>query len=405
LDQPGKFNFQEMLRTIKNINLKGKRVLVRVDYNVALTARSQISDDFRIRQSLETLKYLQKQNCKILLVSHFGRPEGKWDKKYSLRPVAKHLAKLISKVSFFDKDYIYSSSDKNRLDNLKAGEIVLLENIRFYPGEENNDKDFSQKLASLADVFVNDAFGVCHREHASTAGITNFLPSAAGLLLEKEIKIISQAIEKPKRPLVVLVGGAKTETKIGMIGRLLKKADYFLIGGALANTFLKAQGYKMGKSIVDNKVVMECRKILFQAKKNKTTIVLPKDVVVGNFKTGKIVGEVTVDKISSGLQALDIGTKTQAEFGNLIAKAKTIIWNGPMGAFEKEKFSKGTEFIYYSIAQNPNSLSIVGGGDTLACLSKEEYLKVIDHVSSGGGAMLQFIEKGTLPAIKILEAK
>ncbi len=393
-----------MLRTIQDINLKKKKVLVRVDYNVALTSRSQIADDFRIRQSLETLQYLQRQDCKVFLVSHFGRPSGKWNKKNSLRPVAKHLSKLISKVRFFDKDYIYSSEQKN-LKNLKSGQIVLLENIRFYPGEEENDKDFAQKLASLADVFVNDAFGVCHRQHASIVGVTNFLPSVAGLLLEKEIKIINKTIKRPKKPLVVLIGGAKTETKIGMIGRLFKKADYFLVGGVLANTFLKAQGYKLGRSVFDNKIVSDCRKILSQAKKNKTTIVLPKDVVVGNFKSGKIVDEVKVDKIPSDLQALDIGTETQAEFGNIISKAKTIIWNGPMGAFEKEQFSKGTEFIYYSIAQNPDSLSIVGGGDTLACLSKEEYLKVIDYISSGGGAMLQFIEKRTLPGIKVLEEK
>lgn len=392
-------------KTIKNIEVKGKRVLVRVDYNVSLDDGFRISDDFRIRQTLSTLEYLVKKNCSLILISHFGRPKGKRNKKYSLKPVAEHLKKIIkAKVYFFDKDYI-SSEGQGQLNKYKSGDIVLLENIRFYPQEKANKKSFAKKLAQLADIFVNDAFGVSHRVHASIVGIPEFLPSVAGLLLEKEVNIITQAIEKPRKPLVAIIGGAKAEDKITLVGKLLEKADYCLVGGGVANTFLKAWGYKVGKSLVSDEMVELARHLFWKASRSNTAMLLPSDVVLGDLKSGRVNGIVSADKISSKWQALDIGPQTQAEFGSVIAKAKTIIWNGPMGVFERKEFRNGTDFIYYSIAQNPDSLSIVGGGDTLAALGKKEYLKVIDHVSTGGGAMLEFIEKGTLPGIEALEDK
>lgn len=392
-------------KTIKDIKIKDKRVLVRVDYNVSLDDGFRVGDDFRIRQTLATLEYLGKENCLIFLVSHFGRPQGKRVKKYSLKPVADHLKKIIKRrVYFFDQDYSQPKEQK-KLDQYQMGDIVLLENIRFYPQEEANEQKFAKSLANIADVFVNDAFGVSHRTHASIVGVTEFLPGVAGLLLEKEVDIINQALEEPKRPLVAIIGGAKAEDKIPLVGRLLEKADYCLVGGGVANTFLRAWGYKVGKSLIDHEMVELARHLFWKASRSNTAMLLPTDVVLGDLATNKVNGVVSADQIPAKWQALDIGPKTKAEFASVIAKAKTIIWNGPMGVFEKKEFRNGTNFIYYSIAQNPDSLSIVGGGDTLAALQKEEYLKVIDHVSTGGGAMLEFIEKGILPGIEALENK
>jgi phosphoglycerate kinase len=354
---------------------------------------------------LPTIRYLLKNNCKIYLVSHLGRPKGLRDKKLSLKPVAEHLQKILGqKVNFYEKD-LTTGYGIRELDKFKLGEVILLENIRFYKQEKDNESQFSKTLAQIADIFVNDAFGVSHRAHASTVGITEFLPAVAGLLLEKEVDIIGRAIDKPKRPMVAVIGGAKAEDKITLVGKLLEKADYCLIGGGTANTFLNAWGYKVGKSKVYHEMVELAKKLFWKASRRNTAMLLPTDVVLGNLETGKVDGVVSVDHISSKWQALDIGPKTQAEFGNIIAKSQTIIWNGPMGVFEKKEFRNGTDFIYYSIAQNPDSLSIVGGGDTITALAKKEYLKIIDHVSTGGGAMLEFIEKGSLPGIQVLEDK
>ncbi len=392
-------------KTIKDIRLDNKKVLVRVDYNVSLGEDFKIADDFRIRQTLTTLDYLSKKGCTIFLLSHLGRPEGLKNKDFSLKPVAQHLQKILGrKVFFFDKD-ITDANARKELSSFNKGEIVLLENIRFYKQEEENDQQFAQNLAGLADIFVNDAFGVSHRVHASTVGVTQFLPSVAGLLLEKEVKVISQALNKPKRPLVAIIGGAKAEDKITLVGKLLEKADYCLVGGGTANTFLSAWGYKVGQSKVYHEMVELAKKLFWKASRRNTAMLLPTDVVLGNLKEKTTNGVVDVEKIPASWQALDIGPKTQAEFGNAIAKANTIIWNGPMGVFEKQEFKNGTEFIYWAIAQNSQSLSIIGGGDTISALKKKEYLKVIDHVSTGGGAMLEFIEQGTLPGIQALEDK
>lgn len=389
-------------KTVRDIDLAGKRVLLRVDYNVSLLDGFRIGDDTRIRQTLPTIEYLVDKGCILFLVSHLGRPKGKRVKKFSLRPVARHLEKMLGRKVNFITDYINGPELKRKLKRLKQGSINLLENIRFYPEEGANDLKFAEKLASLAEVYVNDAFGVDHRVHASSVGVAQYLPAVAGFLLEKEVDIIGGAIKNPKRPMVAIIGGAKVETKITLVGRLLAKADVLMVGGGVANTFLKAWGYKVGKSLVEREMVELARKLFWEASRNKTRMLLPTDVVLGDLEKNFHDGVVASDKIPREMQALDIGPKTQAEFGAAIAKAATIIWNGPMGVYENPKFSMGTDFIYYAIAENRESLSIVGGGDTLAALKEEDYLKTIDHVSTGGGAMLEFIEKGTLPGIEAL---
>lgn len=393
-----------MIKTVRDINLKTKRVLVRTDYNVSLLGGLRIGDDLRIRQTLPTIRHLLKNNCAILLISHLGRPEGKPNSKFSLKPVQVHLEKLLGREIKLIKDYLDDSGEKLAKKSL-PGTVNLLENIRFYPGEEENDRHFAQKLSHLGEVFVNDAFGVCHRKQASTVGITKFLPSVAGLLLEKEIKIITKAITRPKRPFVVIIGGAKAKTKIPLIKSLMRRADILLIDGGVGNTFLKAKGLKMGKSLIDKEMIGKAREILSLARKTKTKIMLADDLAIGDPQTRAYKGAVPIDEIPADMEALDIGPKTEVKFGRIIAEAATIIWNGPMGLFEKEEFARGTNFIYQAIAANRDSLSIVGGGETLTALPKEEYLETIDHISTGGGAMLEFIEKGTLPAIEALEEK
>lgn len=392
-------------KTVRDIELKDKRVLMRVDYNVSLIDGFRVADDTRIAQTLPTIKYLLKQGCTLFLVSHLGRPDGKKETKYTLLPVAKYLQKILGEKVNFIEEYIDGPKLMDKVRQAKKGSVNMLENIRFYPEEEANEDKFSQKLASLGEVFVNDAFGVDHRAHASTVGVTNYLPAVAGFLLEKEVDMIGKALGKPKKPLVAIVGGAKAETKITLIDRLLEKADVLIVGGGVANTFLKAWGYKVGKSLVDYEMVELAKKLFWKAARSKTRMLLPTDVVIGDLKADRSDGVVAADKIPAEAQALDIGPKTQAEFGAVIARAKTIIWNGPMGVFENKKFALGTEFVYHAVAENRKSFSIVGGGDTLAAVNREDYFKTIDHVSTGGGAMLEYIEKGSLPGIEALMDK
>ncbi len=392
------------VKFVDEAKINQKKVLLRVDFNVTLNPDYTIADDFRIRQSLPTIKYLLGKKNRLILISHLDRPKGR-DPKYSLKPVAKDLQNYLSdyKVLLTDK----LSPENPILKNQKEDEIVFLENIRFWKEEKENDPEFAQKLASLGEVFVNDAFGVCHRENASVVGIPKFLPSFGGLLLKKEIETIKKAIEKPKHPFVAIIGGAKISTKIALIDRLLEIADYLLIGGGLANTFLCAQGINTGKSYCEIDKVEIARKILFKAAKSKTAIILPEDVVVGDPENsengGKVLKVEEIEKKENGA-ILDIGPETQAKFASIIAKAKTIIWNGPVGYIENPAFRRGTDFIYYCITENTDAISIVGGGDTLAAISKKEYLDKITHISTGGGAMLEFIERGTLPGIEALKA-
>lgn len=389
------------IKFIDQEQIENKRILLRVDFNVSLNSNYTIADDARIRQALLTINSLLKNHNKLIIVSHLGRPTGK-DPKYSMKVVASKLQEYVSgyKVSVVD-DFL--SPDKKQFDTQSENDILMLENIRYYPEEKRNDPELSKKLAGLADVFVNDAFGVCHRVHSSVVGVTEYLPSYGGLLLKKEIEMIGNAIKNPQKPVVTILGGAKISTKINLISKLLEIADSLVIGGGLANTFLAAQGYEIGKSIYEYDEKENARRMLFLADQKHTSILLPSDVVVGK-PDDKIICGISkkIGQIQRDDQILDIGPETQAKFGSIVAKAKTIIWNGPMGYFENSCYRNGTDFIYYSITHNDEAVSIVGGGDTLAAISKKEYLDKITHISTGGGAMLEYIEKGTLPGIEAL---
>ena len=392
---------QSKITYIDQANIKNKKVLLRVDFNVSLHPDRTIADDARITQTLPTIKWLLKNNNRLIIISYLDRPE-KRDPKLSLKIVAKKLNEYLPKFTIsVVNDFL---SDKSSLGQQKDNQILFIENIRFYPQEKKNEKGFAKKLAELADLYVNDAFGVCHRTEASIVGVPHYLPSYGGLLLKKEIETISKTIKKPKKPFVAIIGGAKIETKINLIGKLTEMADYVLVGGGLANTFLCAHGYEIGKSFCEYEKVVKARQLLFLAAQKHTAIVLPSDVVIGdpgNSENGGTV--VKVNQIPKGAVALDIGPETKAKFGAIIAKAKTIIWNGPLGYFENPAFRRGTDFVYYAIAHNHEVTSIVGGGDTLSAISNKEYLGKITHVSTGGGAMLEFIEKGTLPGIEALK--
>ncbi len=350
------------VRYIDEVELRNKRVLLRVDFNVTLTDGLTISDDARIKQSLPTIQYLLKNNNKLILVSHLDRPE-KRDLKYSLKIVAERLQSYLPGYTITLVDDFLNSFPEQR-----PNEILLLENIRFYPGEKANDPAFTKKLGALADVYVNDAFGVSHRTDASVVGVPKLLPSYGGLLLKKEITMISKLVNTPQKPFVAIIGGIKAETKLKFIDRLKSLADFILIGSGIIHAIPNAE-----------------------------KIILPLDVILASGETKKI------NQMKSEDRALDIGPETEAKFGALIAQAKTIVWNGPMGYVEDKRFQRGTEFVYFSITQNSTALSIVGGGDTIAAISKEEYLEKITHISTGGGAMLEYIETGTLPGIEVLK--
>ncbi|NTU46667.1 phosphoglycerate kinase [Candidatus Roizmanbacteria bacterium] len=394
-----------MLNTISYIDetsITDKKILLRVDFNVSLNPNNTIADDARIQQALPTFTQLLKNNNKLIVVSHLGRPESR-EPEFSLQPVAERLQNLLPgyTVKLVD-DFL--TADPAIFQNQQPNEILMLENIRFYPEEQKGDTEFSQKLAALADVYVNDAFGVSHRADASIVGVTSYLPSYGGLLMKKEIQMIGRVIQNPEKPFVAIIGGAKITTKITILGKLMEMADYLLVGGGLANTFLCAQGFPIGKSYCESEGVETAKKLLFLAAQLHTAIVLPSDVVIQKDPDNEQSSEVVKqDEVPEGAQVLDIGPETQAKFGAIIAKAKTIIWNGPVGLFEKEPYRRGTDFIYYAITQNSEALSVVGGGDTLAAIDNKEYLNKITHISTGGGAMLEYIENGTLPGIEALK--
>ena len=380
---------------IDEVEIKNKTILLRVDFNVSLNLDYTISNDARIKQSLPTINYLLKNNNRLIIISHLDRPKGR-DPKFSLKIVADKLKEYLPHVEMFLAETIESIKEKSE-------KIIILENIRFFPKEKDYSILFAKKLASLADIYVNDAFGVCHRSDTSVIGPPKFIPSYGGLLLKKELAIISQAINKPKKPVVAIIGGNKVSTKIGLINKLIKIVDYLIIGGGLANAFVSAQGHDVGTSFCQYETIQQARRLLALSKGNRAFIVLPVDAVVATTKEDRESEVVKIENIPSNKSIFDIGPETKAKFGAIISKAKTIIWNGPVGYFENPTFKRGTDFIYYSITHNNNAVSIVGGGDTLAAISKKEYLDKITHISTGGGAMLEFIEKGTLPGIEALK--
>lgn len=387
---------------LSQTTIVNKRVLLRADFDISLNLDQTIADDTRIRSNLPTIKYLLNGNNRIICIAKLGRPKGR-DEKYSLKNVCIKLKEYLqNKKIILISDFLTENSETFK--NQKPDEIFILENIRYYPEEKTNDPNFTKKLASLADIFINDAFAVSHRIEASVVGIPQYLPSFAGLSMEKEIEIISSSINHPKKPFVAILGGSKISSKIGLIDQLLELSDQLLIGGGLANTFLSSQGTAIGKSLYEYEEVEKARRLLFNAAQKKSHIVLPVDVVVSTSEEEKD-NHYEVKKYTEVLEnehIFDIGPETMAMWGNIIAKAKTIIWNGPVGLFEKKEYRNGTDFIYYTITQNRDAISIVGGGDTLAAISKKEYLERITHISTGGGAMLEFIEKGTLPGIEAL---
>ncbi len=380
---------------IDEVEIKNKTIILRVDFNVSLNSDFSIANDERIRQSLSTINYLLKKNNHIVLISHLGRPKG-FDKNYSLKVVVNRLKQYLPKIK------IQLFMNLEELKNASV-EIKVLENIRFFPEEKNYSTLFAKKLASLGDIYVNDAFGVCHRADTSVIGIPQFIPSYGGLLLKKEIAILDRVLKNPKRPLTAIIGGAKISTKISLIEKLAKLTDNLIIGGGLANTFLSAQGVNIGNSLCEYEATEIARKFLAKSRFKKPNLILPKDVLVSENKNSSQSKTVKIKGIRSKQMIFDLGPETLAEIGQIIAQSKTLIWNGPVGYFENPVFRNGTDFIYYSITQNSDLISIVGGGDTLAAISKKEYLEKITHISTGGGAMLEYIEKGALPGIEALK--
>ena len=391
-------------QTLRDFDLKGKKVLLRVDFNVPLNSNLQITNDKRIRETLPTIQYLIDNGAKIIIVSHLGRPEGKVKPEFSLKPVAERLRELLKKPVILTGDVAGPETFKY-VRAMKEGDIVMMENVRFDPGEEANDPEFAKKLASVADIYCNDAFGTMHRAHASTTKVAEFLPSCAGLLVEKELNVLGSALENPARPFVVIVGGAKVKDKIGLISRLIEVADVVMVGGAMAYTFLRAQGHNVGKSIVEKDKLQLARLLIEKANKQNVKFVLPVDhVVTGEFNFSAEFVVTSTKKFPRTGIGMDIGPKTIKLFEHYISKAKTIFWNGPLGVSEFQKFAKGTNEIAKAIADS-KAYSIVGGGDSAKSIEQLNLQDKIDHVSTGGGAALKLIEGVTLPGLAAISEK
>ena len=391
-------------KTIKDVDLKGKRVLMRVDFNVPLDEKLNITDDIRIRAALPTIKYAVDKGAKLILMSHLGRPDGKVIENMRLTPVAKRLEELLGKKVLMLKDCI-GDDVKKAVAAMKDGDVILLENLRFHAEEEKNDLNFAKELASLGDVFVNDAFGTVHRAHASTEGVTHYLPSVAGFLLEKEIQYLGNTMDNPKRPFVAILGGAKVKDKIKVIDNLLNKVDALLIGGGMAYTFLKAKGKTIGTSKFDKDGFETAKAALDKAAKKNIPMLLPVDNVIGDKFDANANTKLVGEDIPDGWMGLDIGPKTVKLFEDKLKTAKTIVWNGPLGVFEMDKFAKGTEGIAKFIAGLKGVTSVIGGGDTAAAMAKFKVESKMTHISTGGGASLEYLEGRGLPGIDALNDK
>jgi phosphoglycerate kinase len=392
-------------KTVEDIDVKGKRVIVRVDYNVPLDSEGNVKDNTRIKLSLPTLNYLLKNDSKVILMSHLGRPKGTVDEKYRLTPAARELEKLIGKkVKKFDE--IFSQQIKDYIKNvMRPGDIVMLENLRFDQGETKNDPQFAQNLASLANIYIDDAFGAAHRAHASITGIAALLPAAAGFLMRKEAEVLSELLENPKRPFITVLGGSKVSDKILVIQNLLTKVDILILGGGMTYTFLKAQGYETGKSILEEDQLQYARDMIEFAKKNKVKMMLPVDVIIApEFAENAEMKNVPIDSIPFDWEGMGIGKESTKIYVQEIKKAGTIFWNGPMGVFEFEKFAESTKLIGTAIAES-GAVTVVGGGDTLAAIKKFKLTDRFSHVSSGGGASMEFLEGKVLPGIAALMDK
>ncbi len=391
-------------KTIKDIDVAGKRVLVRVDFNVPLK-NGEITDETRIQAALPTIQYLLNQNAKVVLCSHLGRPKGEFKPEFSLAPVARRLQGLLPNKVTFATDVVGESADA-AVANMQNGEVVLLENLRFHKEETKNDPEFAKKLASYGDIYVDDAFGAVHRAHASTAAVAEYLPAVAGFLIEKELQFLGNAVENPQRPFVAILGGAKIADKIGVIENLFNKVDSLIIGGGMANTFLAAQEINMKNSLVDQDSIGTAKELLKKAKTLGVKILLPSDVVAADqFDNDAKTVMVPVENIPDGYMALDIGTSTRMIFAEEINKAKTIIWNGPMGVAEMSSFAGGTKAVAEAMANVKDATTIIGGGDSAAAVKSLGYGDKMSHISTGGGASLEFLEGKVLPGIAALNDK
>ena len=391
-------------KTVKDIDLKGKRVFVRCDFNVPMDENQNITDNTRIVAALPTIKYLLEQNCKIILASHLGRPKGEFKPEFSLKPVAKELSKLLNKEVIMAKDVIGEETIQKAL-NLKEGEIMLLENVRFHKEETDNNPEFAKKLASMAEVFVNDAFGTAHRAHASTTGIADYLPAVSGFLIEKELKFLGNAVNNPERPFVAILGGAKVSDKIGVIDSLLEKVDTLMIGGGMAYTFFKAQGYEVGNSICEVDKLDLAKSAMEKAKQKGVKLLLPVDTKVGKeFKEDTESKIVKWTEIPADWEGFDIGPETIKMFTDELKTAKTVVWNGPLGLFEFDQFAIGTNAIAEALAEL-DATTIIGGGDSAAAVKKAGLEDKMTHISTGGGASLEFLEGKKLPGIECLQDK
>lgn len=394
-----------MKKTVKDVDVRSKRVLVRVDYNVPLDANGNVSDDKRITASLPTINYLLEQGARIILCSHLGRPKGEVKKEFSIAPVAKRLKELLPNVNIYFASDCIGEEAQQKAAALKDGEILLLENLRFHKEEEKNDPEFAKKLASLAEIYVSDAFGTVHRAHASTAGVAAYLPAVAGFLIGKELNIMGGALENPERPFVAILGGAKVADKIGVITNLLNKCDTLLIGGGMAYTFFKAMGYEIGDSLLDAESIDLAKQLMETAKQKGVKLLLPVDTVVAKaFAADAEHMTVASNAIPAGWQGLDIGEKTRELFAAEIKNAKTVIWNGPMGVFEFPEFAKGTEAVAKACAECGGT-TIIGGGDSASAVKKLGYADKMTHISTGGGASLEFLEGKVLPGVAALNDK
>lgn len=387
--------------TLKDVDLKGKKIFCRVDFNVPII-NGEISDDTRIVAALPTIKYLIDQGAKVILASHLGRPKGQVNEDLRLDPVAKHLSNLLNQT-VTKTDDVYSDEVVEAVNQLNEGDILLLENVRFHPGEEKNDAELAKQFASLADIYVNDAFGTSHRAHASTEGVAQYLTAVSGFLLEKELDVLGKALENPDRPFTAIIGGAKVKDKIGVIENLLDKVDHLLIGGGLSYTFIKAQGYEIGESLLEEDKIDLAKDFINKAKEKGVQLHLPIDAVVADrFAEDANTKVVSIDQIPSDWQALDIGPKTVEHFSQIVSESKLIVWNGPMGVFEYDAFSNGTKGVAEALAKT-EGYTVIGGGDSASAVEKFNLADQMDHISTGGGASLEFMEGKVLPGVAALD--
>lgn len=391
-------------KTVKDIDIKGKKVLVRCDFNVPYDENRKITDNRRIVAALPTIKYLIENNCKVILCSHLGRPKGEFKPEFSLNIVAEELSRLLGKEVKLAKDVVGEDA-KALAANLQEGEVMLLENVRFEPGEEKNDEELSKAFASLAEVYVNDAFGTAHRAHSSTTGVASYLPAVSGFLIEKELNFLGTALENPERPFIAILGGKKVSDKIGVIKALLEKVDVLMIGGAMAYTFFKSMGYEVGNSICELDKLDLAKELMNEAKEKGVKFMLPVDTKVGKeFDPNTESKTVSYTEIPAGWEGFDIGEETIKLYSEELKKAKTVVWNGPLGLFEFDQFAVGTNSIAKTLA-DVDAVKIIGGGDSAAAVEKAGLTEKFTHISTGGGASLEFLEGKKLPGIEALQDK